>query len=61
LRKPLRCTSLTGRCAHLLRKAGLEAEAAEAYSIAAGMTEDEAVRRFLLRQREAMLAFGDRP
>ena len=42
--------------AHLLREAGRKTEAAEAYSIAAGMTEDEAVRRFLLGEREAMLA-----
>jgi len=42
--------------AHLLREVGRKAEAANAYSIAAGMAEDAAVRRFLIGQREAMLA-----
>ena len=40
--------------AHLLREAGRMAEAAHAYSIAAGMTEDAAVRRFLVAQRDML-------
>ena len=40
--------------AHLLREAGRMAEAADSYSIAAGMTEDAAVRRFLVAQRDML-------
>jgi RNA polymerase sigma-70 factor (ECF subfamily) len=40
--------------AHLLREAGRMAEAADAYSMAAGMTEDAAVRRFLIAQRDML-------
>jgi len=41
--------------AHLLREAGNRAEAAHAYAIAAGMTGDPAVRRFLVAQRDTLI------
>jgi RNA polymerase sigma-70 factor (ECF subfamily) len=45
--------------ADLLKAANRRDEASEAYSVAAGMTEDPAVRRFLAMQREATLAGRD--
>ena len=38
--------------AHLLKKLGHEAEASEAFDRAIGLSEDDAVRQFLLEQRE---------
>jgi RNA polymerase sigma-70 factor (ECF subfamily) len=37
--------------AHLLQRLGLRAEASKAFDLAIGLTEDEAVRRFLLERR----------
>ena len=37
--------------AHLLQRLGLQVEASKAFDLAIGLTEDEAVRRFLLERR----------